>query len=173
MNSPVTDPFTTLGIPHAYDVDLRAVEKIHRDLSRALHPDRHARGGASERREALRRAVEVNDAWRIVRDPVRRAEALLALRPLARGAREAPLESEFLMEVLERREALAEARVARDRARVDSLAQDVRASVAEAERELARGLAGEADAGLPSVVGKLRFYLRFLDEVSAIEDERV
>jgi molecular chaperone HscB len=92
---------------------------------------------------------------------------------LARGAREAPLESEFLMEVLERREALAEARVARDRARVDSLAQDVRASVAEAERELARGLAGEADAGLPSVVGKLRFYLRFLDEVSAIEDERV
>jgi hypothetical protein len=37
------------------------------------------RAGASERRAALSKAVEVNEAWRIVRDPIRRAEALLEL----------------------------------------------------------------------------------------------
>jgi molecular chaperone HscB len=41
---------------------------------------RSVRGGSeTERRQALAKAVEVNEAWRIVRDPMRRAEALLEL----------------------------------------------------------------------------------------------
>ncbi len=79
------DPFATLGLPRSYDVDLPAVEKTHRELSRALHPDRFVNAGASERREALSKAVEVNEAWRVVRDPIRRAEALLQLAGAAVG----------------------------------------------------------------------------------------
>ncbi len=50
------DPFAVLGLPRAFDVDLRSAEKAHRELSRALHPDRYASAGASERREALGKA---------------------------------------------------------------------------------------------------------------------
>ena len=46
------DPFATLGIARAFDVDLAAVEKMHRELSRALHPDRYV--GASETNAPLR-----------------------------------------------------------------------------------------------------------------------
>ena len=45
--------------------------------------------GASERRAALSKAVEVNEAWRVVRDPIRRAEALLALAGTAAGEEDA------------------------------------------------------------------------------------
>src|SRR5690606_32621777 len=74
----VTDPFTILGIEPRFRLDLERVGARHRELSRALHPDRYVDRPANERRLALSRAIEVNQAFGIVRDPVRRALALLA-----------------------------------------------------------------------------------------------
>ena len=81
----MNDPFQTLGVDARFDLDLGAVEKRHRDLSRALHPDRYADASATERRMSLSRAIEVNEAWRALRDPVRRAEALLTRAGVAFG----------------------------------------------------------------------------------------
>jgi molecular chaperone HscB len=168
------DPFATLGIARSYDVDLRALERKHRELSGVLHPDRYVGTTASERREALERAVALNEAWRIVRDPIRRAEALLALHGLATGEGHEPAaEPEFLMEMLERREALAEAKGARDGARTRALGEGVVALSAQTEGELASALAAGRLEPLPSLLCRLRFYRRFLDEVSTIEDELV
>jgi molecular chaperone HscB len=167
------DPFATFGIERCYDVDLRAVEKTHRELSRVLHPDRYLATAIGERREALARAVEVNEAWRILRDPLRRAEALMALCGLSTDHRERSPEPEFLMEMLEQREALSEARGARDRKAVSDLAGGIRARWTETERELSNGLTSGGHETVVDSLGKLRFYRRFLDEVSAIEDELV
>ncbi len=169
------DPFATLGITRAFDVDLAAVEKVHRELSRALHPDRYVGAPPSERRESLGKAVEVNEAWRIVRDPIRRAEALLALSGVTvsegDGPRSSTADPAFLMEMLEQREALAEAKQKKDREAVRSMAAAIEARARDVERDLARGFAqGEAKT-LVERVGELKFYRRFLDEVSAIEDE--
>jgi molecular chaperone HscB len=167
------DPFATLGIPRSYEIDLSALEKTHRELSRALHPDRHVGSMASERREALARAIEVNEAWRIVRDPIRRAEALLLLRGVGVGEdREPQAAPEFLMEMLEQREELSRSIAARDPDGVRKLAEAIRARAAEAERELSRGFAKGEASSLLGRLGELRFYRRFLDEVSAAEDER-
>jgi len=166
------DPFATLGIEARFDVDLAAIERTHRELSRALHPDKYVGSGASERRAALGKAVEVNEAWRIVRDPIRRAEALLALRGVTMDERSEPkAEPEFLMEMLEQREALAEAKQARDLPAVRRMAAAVEERSRDVEATLSEGfLRGEASS-LVGRVGELRFYRRFLDEVSAIEDE--
>jgi molecular chaperone HscB len=168
------DPFATLGLPPSYHLDLAAVEKTHRELSRALHPDRFVNAGASERRAALSKAVEVNEAWRVLRDPIRRAEALLALAGTATGeddARQARTDPEFLMEMLEQREALAEAKQARDLSRVQELARVIEARSKSVEGTLGTGFARGEAASLVSKLSELRFYRRFLDEVSAIEDE--
>jgi molecular chaperone HscB len=166
------DPFATLGIPRAFDLDLDAAERAHRDLSRALHPDKFVAGGASERRAALGKAVEVNEAWRIVRDPIRRAEALLSLAGVVLGEGHEPnADTEFLMEMLEQREALGEAKTARDLATVRQLAATIEKRGRDAERALAEGFARGEAASLLGKVSELRFYRRFLDEVSAIEDE--
>ena len=166
------DPFATLGLPRRYDVDLPAVEKTHRELSRALHPDRFVNAGASERRDALSKAVEVNEAWRIVRDPIRRAEALLELAGAAVGEeRASATDPEFLMEMLEQREALAEAKQAKDLARIQEMAKAIEGRSRAVEQVLADGFARGEAASLVPRLGELRFYRRFLDEVSAIEDE--
>ncbi len=166
------DPFATLGVEPLFDVDLPAVEKTHRELSRALHPDRYVSAGATERREALGKAVEVNEAWRVLRDPIRRAQALLALRgvTLTEG-REPAADPEFLMEMLEQREALDEAKQAKDVARIHAMAAGIEARAKTVEGELTAGFARGEAASLVTKVGELRFFRRFLDEVSAIEDE--
>src|SRR5580692_7837809 len=134
------DPFATLGIARSYDVDLAAVEKTHRELSRAMHPDRFLGAAPSERRAALAKAVEVNEAWRIVRDPIRRAEALLRLAGVAVGEEGEPkADPQLLMEMLELREALADARQARDLSAVRRMAQGIERRSHEVERSLGVG----------------------------------
>ncbi len=168
----VTDPFEKLGAPRTFRLDLRAVEKTHRDLSRALHPDKYVSRGASERREALARAVEVNEAWRVVKDPIRRAEALFALAGVPIGETNEPRPGpELLMEMMEEREALDEAR--KDASKVKALTARIEARKADVEARL--GAAFEEANGdrvklAPSVtmLGELRYYRRFLEEASAI-----
>jgi molecular chaperone HscB len=166
------DPFATLGLSPSYEIDLAAAERTHRELSRALHPDRFARAGVSERRAALEKATVVNEAWRIVRDPIRRAEALFERAGLKVGENHEPKpDGAFLMEMLELREALAEAKAHRDISRVRELAAGIEVRVRSVQGELARGFAGSAPAQLLPKLGELRFYRRFLDEVAAFEDE--
>ncbi len=173
------DPFATLGVPRRYELDLLAVEKTHRELSRALHPDRFAGASPSERRDALAKAVEVNEAWRILRDPIRRAEALLRLLGVPVGEdREPKADPDFLMEMLEQREALAEAKASRDLPAVRSLAKGIEGRARAVEGELGTAFdldeSAQGAAAREAVVrklGELRFYRRFLEEVSAIEDE--
>jgi molecular chaperone HscB len=166
------DPFAALGIERRYDVDLAAVEKRHRELSRALHPDRYAEAGAAERRLTLAKAIEVNEAWRMVRDPIARAEALFSLAGVAVGEKAEPTPSPaLLMEAMDRREALAEAKAKGDLAAIDHLAGEVDARRREIEEKLRAGFArgGKLDALVP-LLGELRFHRRLLDEVNAIED---
>jgi molecular chaperone HscB len=166
------DPFATLGIARSFDVDLGAVERAHRELSRTLHPDRFVGAGQRERTLSLAKAVEVNEAWRIVRDPIRRAEALLRLEGVVVGEGGEPRpESEFLMEMLELREALSDAKRERNLAAVRRMAGDIEARVRDVERAMAMGFARGERESLVGKLGELRFYRRFLDEVSAIEDE--
>src|SRR5262249_3633851 len=152
------------------DVDIAAAERTHREPSRALHPDKYVTAAPTERRAALAKAVEVNEAWRVVRDPIKRAEALFTLAGVKVGETNEPkADPEFLMEMMEQREALAEAKAARDAGAIEKLAGAIEARAREVERALADGFArGGADVAR---LGELRFYRRFLDEVSAIEDE--
>jgi len=167
------DPFETLGIARRFLLDVREVEQKHRDLSKALHPDRHTASTSAERRVALSRAIEVNEAFRVVRDPVRRAEALLALAGVPVGeTREPKPDQEFLMQVLEDREALEAAHEKRDPAAVAVVlgrAQKLRAS---AEEALAVALDGGGGPALAvPFLGRLRYAARFVEEARRAEED--
>ena len=81
-----------------------------------------------------------------------------------------------MMDVMEEREALAEARAARNLPKVRALASVISQRARIAEEKLIAGFANgspsrdELQKLLP-ILGELRFYQRFLDEVEAIEEE--
>jgi len=163
-----------LGVEPVFGLDLAILEQRHRDLSRALHPDRHAASGAAERRMALGRAIEVNEAYRVLKDPVRRAEALLSLRGVATGeGKEPPASPALLMAVMERREALAEARQTKNEAALTRLIAEVHAEAQRAQAALGTEFASTSSnsAEILKRIGELRYYRRFLDEAASIADD--
>lgn len=178
----MSDPFSILGVTPRFDIDLTELEAKHRELSRTLHPDRYVGRPSAERRMALSKAIEVNEALRVLKDPVRRAEALLGRRGVELPEGEEPEPSEdLLMEVLELREELASARDSRDLVRVEELAGAVEAREAGVLTLLAKAFSAldehpvktppDAVVHISEKLGELRYYRRFLEEVRAIEDE--
>ncbi|HZO12347.1 MAG TPA: Fe-S protein assembly co-chaperone HscB [Polyangiaceae bacterium] len=168
----MTDPFETLGIEASFDLDLDSLAERHRALSGALHPDRYASRTAGERRLALEKAVAVNEAWRTLRDPVKRAETLLRRSGVEVGETGEPKPSpELLMEMMEIREELAEAQAKRDLDRIHKLADRMRAREARVIEKLKVGFArGDKDPLVP-VLGELRYIRRFFEQLDAIEEE--
>lgn len=171
------DPFSVLGIPAQFDLDLGEVEKRYRELSKTLHPDRYVGRPAGERRLALNKAIEVNEAWRALRNDVTRAEALLRRGGVEIDEASAPTtRPEFLMEMMELREALAEARATRDAAALAKLTKEVQAREEAVLDQLRKCFAAGTDdaGGLGRCIvplSQLRFVRRFLDEASAAEDD--
>jgi len=161
------DFFAVLGVERRHDLDLADLEGRYRDLSRRLHPDRFAMADPRARRASLQRSVQLNEAWRTLKDPFRRAEYLLSLAGVSlTGEVPAPL----LMETLELREELGDARAAGDDHKVQAMAGAMRARVVAAMRAVADGLAAGDHARVAAELVALRYYRRFMDEVALHDD---
>jgi len=73
------DYFTFFGLPSKLSVDVPALEHEFYELSRKLHPDLNARAGSQEQQWSLEQSSLLNDAYRTLRDPIKRTEYLLHL----------------------------------------------------------------------------------------------
>lgn len=76
--SPV-DYFTFFGLPRKLDLNVAELEKDFYELSRKLHPDLNARAGGQEQEWSLQQSSLLNDAYRTLKDPIRRTQYLLQL----------------------------------------------------------------------------------------------
>ncbi len=73
------DYFSVFGLVPKLDLDLGMLEHEFHKLSRKLHPDRFARATQEEKEWSLADTALLNDAYRTLRDPIRRTEYLLKL----------------------------------------------------------------------------------------------
>ena len=73
------DYFSFFGLPPKLNVDVPALEKDFYELSRKLHPDLNARAGSQEQEWSLQQSSLLNDAYRTLRDPIKRTQYLLKL----------------------------------------------------------------------------------------------
>jgi len=76
---PGGDFFSVFGLKPRLNIDLTELEHEFHRLSRRLHPDRFARAQENEREWSLADTALLNDAYRTLRDPLRRTEYLLKL----------------------------------------------------------------------------------------------
>ena len=74
------DYFSVFSLVPKLDLDLGMLEHQFHKLSRKLHPDRFARATEQEKEWSLADTALLNDAYRTLRDPIRRTEYLLKLR---------------------------------------------------------------------------------------------
>ena len=80
---PGGDYFSVFGLEPKLNLDLSALEHEFHRLSRKLHPDRFARALENEKQWSLADTALLNDAYRTLKDPLRRTEYLLKLKGAA------------------------------------------------------------------------------------------
>ena len=165
------DYFGLLGLERRWRLDRGALERSYLERSQASHPDGFIGQDSGVQRAAMERSSQLNQAHRTLRDPVLRAEYLVKLGGVDLDSSDprtgAPRPSQdFLIEMIELRERLAEGEAAAVREEIE----------ARAEQSLDAAGVAALDRGAVAVAARelvaRRYFQRFLDEVDASEERR-
>lgn len=167
------DFFALFGLPKQYAIDGGALDAAFRDVQARVHPDKFAQATDTERRLAMQWATLANEAYQTLRRPLSRARYLCEQGGVDIGMESnTAMPAAFLMQQMEWREALAEARANGDIAALDRLDRALRQTRQDEEAALAQLIDDARD--LPSAgqhVRRLMFIEKFADEVgNALED---
>jgi molecular chaperone HscB len=157
--------FELLGVPVRFRLDEDAVDRAYRALQSDVHPDRHSGTDDAGQRLAMQASARVNEAYRALKNPVLRAQHLLALHGIdAADERDTNLSLDFL----ERREAVADAAAARNEDALSDMLTAVRREIREREDELETLLDHAADfVQARDKVRELRFLTKLAADIDA------
>ncbi|HEX5803751.1 MAG TPA: Fe-S protein assembly co-chaperone HscB [Azospira sp.] len=171
------DHFALMGLPRAFRIDAAALDARYRELQAEVHPDRFAHAPDAERRLSLQWATRANEAYQVLKKPLPRARYLLHLLGHDVGAENnTAMPAEFLMEQMEWREGVAEARAAGDHHELEHLHHRLRERMNASYDELAALLDETQDFDAASDrVRRLMFLEKLLSDIdeaiAAIEEQ--
>jgi molecular chaperone HscB len=161
-----SNDFELFGLAPRYAQDRTAIDTRWKDLQREAHPDKFAAQGAAAQRVAMQWSVRINEAYQRLKDPLRRAAYLCELNGAPVNAENnTAMPSEFLMQQMEWREALDDARSA---AELDEIGAKVVSARREMLKKCEQLLDVEHDYGRAAQqVRALMFIERFASDVEA------
>ena len=132
------DHFSLFSLPRKFRIDTVQLDGDYRELQAQVHPDRFADASESQQRLSLQWATKVNEAYQALKKPLQRAIYLLDLAGHGIDlANNHAMSAEFLVEQMEWREAVAEARAENALEALEALDQRVKASIRSGYEELA------------------------------------
>jgi molecular chaperone HscB len=158
--------FELFGLPARFDVDMAALDAAYREVQGRVHPDRFVNATDAEKRVAMQWATRANEAYQTLKNPQKRAQYLCELNGVdLQTESNTAMPMAFLMQQMEWREELGDARAAKDADALDALDKQVRmerkAMLAEVGKQLDAGDFTKAAEG----VRALMFLDKFGDEV--------
>ena len=159
--------FELFDLPLAFTLDTGRLDQAYRDIQAQIHPDKFAHAGEAEKRLSMQWTTRVNEAYQTLKKPFERARYLLQLQGIdAMDPKNTSMPTDFIMQQMEWREALADAAQARDEGALQMLEKDLRAHAKAMQAELARLIDGDKNyprAG--ETLRKVRFMDKLLEEV--------
>ena len=170
------DFFALFGLPRRFEVDDSALESAYHDLHARVHPDRHAHLPDADKRRAMQWATQVNEAFSTLRKPLPRALYLLELGGVDAGLEtNTAMAPEFLMEQMEWREAVEEAREAADGDELEKLHQRLRTAGRELLGRLQQSFDADNDLVAAAETARRLMFMEKLqheidDALEALED---
>jgi molecular chaperone HscB len=161
------DHFALFALPARFALDEAALEQAYKGVQSRVHPDRFASGSAAERRVAMQWAARANEAYRTLKSPHARAAYLCERAGVSiEAGSNTAMPPAFLMQQMEWREALDEARTQADTVRLAALTQSIDAERARLLAELESAIDTRADfAAAAGLVRSLMFVDKFCEEL--------
>ena len=158
--------FDLFQLPATFALDMGALDAAYRDVQGRVHPDRFINATDAEKRVAMQWATRANEAYQTLRNPQKRAQYLCELNGVDLNTESnTAMPMDFLMQQMEWREALGEARAAKDSDALEALDEQVKqerkARLAQVGTQLDAGDFENAAQG----VRALMFLDKFSEEV--------
>ncbi len=169
MNIHSTD-FDLFRVPMQFAQDRVLLDARWKELQREAHPDRFAAQGAAAQRLAMQWSVRINEAYQRLKDPLKRASYLCELHGAPIHAeKNTAMPTDFLLQQMQWREALDEAKTAQD---LEEIVSQSMSSVRKQLSKIEQTLDANRDfSAAAEQVRSLMFIERFASEVGARIDQ--
>ena len=168
----MNNPFALFDLPVAFQVDSALLNERYLALQKSLHPDNFSAASAQEQRLAIQKSAEINDALRILKDPITRADSIIAINT---GETENPEEKsnndiDFLMQQMEWRETLENIENRKDTDELTAFAQEINQIRHAILSELSTALDAQRWDIARAITDKLRFIKKLQAEIERVEE---
>ncbi|HHF0538173.1 TPA: co-chaperone HscB [Vibrio alginolyticus] len=165
--------FELFGLPSQFKLDGSLLSSQFRELQKRFHPDNFATGSERDRLMAVQKAAQINDAYQVLKNPISRAEYILAEQGVEiRGEQQTMQDPMFLMEQMELREELEDIA---DKSDPESALFDFDSKVSKMYKQHLASVEQELDDGLwaeaADRVRKLKFIAKLKNEIELVEDK--
>lgn len=159
--------FALFGIDPFYGIDTARLDLVYREIQAQVHPDRYSHLPQAEQRLSMQWATRVNEAYRTLKHPLSRAQYLLQLKGFdTLHDSNTAMPAGFLMEQMEWREAVAEAKAAEDAGELEKLHHRLRAEADALYAEIEKDIDRKEDyAAAADAVRRMMFVLKLKDEI--------
>ncbi len=166
------DFFQLFCLPTSYRLDNALLDQYYRALQEQVHPDKFSHLSEAERRISMQWSTRVNEAYQTLSNPTKRARYLLSLHGVdIQEESNTAMPADFLMKQMEWREAIEEARQARDVAELDKLESRLQHELRGLEAQLADRIDDRQDyAAAAGDVRKLKFLEKLAEEIASALD---
>ena len=160
--------FTLFQLEPAFDIDAENLEQTYRALAARFHPDKFASASAFEQKQAVMMSSAINDAYRTLKNPIDRAAYLLKTLGIDADAPEhTSFAPDFLMQQMEWRETLMEARAESDLKTLENLNDEIHAEQEKLFCDLKQSFARQDYDTAAQQVRQGRFLDKLRNEISS------
>lgn len=167
------DFFRLFNLPAHFQIDSAILEQNYLALQAQVHPDKFAHLSEAERRLSMQWATRVNEGYQTLRNPLNRARYLLLLHGVdTQEESNTAMPVDFLLQQMEWREALAEAKQAKDGKVLDELEHRLQQELRILQQQLAIDIDDTCDyVAASGIVRKLKFLEKLAEEIGSAFDE--
>jgi molecular chaperone HscB len=163
--------FDLFHLPQQFSLDSGALDKAYHEVQNQVHPDKFASASDAEKRVAMQWATRANEAYKTLKSPFKRAAYLCEINGVdLQTESNTSMPMAFLMQQMEWREALDDARAQKNRDALETLDTDLRAARKETVAEVGTLLDASNFVQAAEKVRQLMFLEKFADEVSNVFD---
>ena len=168
----MNNPFDLFDLPVAFQVDSALLNERYLALQKSLHPDNFSAASAQEQRLAMQKSAEINDALRILKDPIARADSIIALNTGERENLEEKSNKDigFLMQQMEWRETLENIENRKDTDELTAFTKEIDQIRHAILSELSTALAEQQWDIARAITDKLRFIKKLQTEIERVEE---
>ena len=160
--------FTLFQLEPAFDIDAENLEQTYRALAARFHPDKFASASAFEQKQAVMMSSTINDAYRTLKNPIDRTAYLLKTLGIDADAPEhTSFAPDFLIQQMEWRETLMEARAENDLKTLENLNDEIRAEQEKLFSDLKQSFARQDYDTAAQQVRQGRFLDKLRNEISS------